>query len=69
MNAQELFKAGKLAEAISALNENLRKNPSDNKSRTFLFELLCFAGEYERVDKQLDLLEGAGKDAMLGALL
>jgi type VI secretion system protein ImpE len=69
MNAQQLFKAGKLSEAISALNENLRNDPSDNKSRTFLFELLSFAGEYDRAEKQLDLLEGASKDAMLGALL
>ncbi len=69
MNAQQLFKAGKLSEAISALNENLRNDPSDVKNRTFLFELLCFAGEYDRAEKQLDLLEGASKDAMLGALL
>jgi type VI secretion system protein ImpE len=69
MNAQQLFKAGKLSEAILALNENLRNDPSDNKSRTFLFELLSFAGEYDRAEKQLDLLEGASKDAMLGALL
>lgn len=69
MNAQQLFKAGKLSEAIPALNESLRDDPADNRSRTFLFELLCFAGEYDRAEKQLDLLEGASKDAMLGALL
>ena len=46
MNAQELFQAGKLDEAVQALGAELRDNPADAKRRTFLFELLCFAGEY-----------------------
>ncbi len=70
MNPQELFKAGKLSEAISALNETLRNSPADLKSRTFLFELLCFAGEYDRAEKQLNILEQEGnKDSFLGTLL
>jgi type VI secretion system protein ImpE len=70
MDAQQLFKAGKLSEAIPALNSQLRDNPSDVRSRTFLFELLCFAGDYERAEKQLTVLqEENAKDSMLGALL
>ena len=70
MDAQQLFKAGKLSEAIPALNALLRDKPSDVRSRTFLFELLCFAGEYERAEKQLIILqEETSKDSMLGALL
>lgn len=70
MNPQELFKAGKLSEAISALNSLLRDDPADLRNRTFLFELLCFAGEYERAEKQLGILEQEGKkDSMLGTLL
>ncbi len=61
MDAQQLFKAGKLTEAISALNAQLRDNPADLKGRTFLFELLCFAGEYDRADKQLGIIEQEGK--------
>ena len=69
MDAQHLFKAGKLTEAISALNVLLRDNPSDLKSRTFLFELLCFAGEYDRADKQLGILQEEGKqESLLGTL-
>src|SRR5579884_3982734 len=70
MDAQQLFKAGKLSEAISALNAHLRDNPGDQRSRTFLFELLCFNGEYDRAEKQLNILEEEGsKDSFLGTLL
>jgi type VI secretion system protein ImpE len=70
MDAQQLFKAGKLSEAISALNTQLRDNPADLRSRTFLFELLCFNGEYDRAEKQLNILEEEGsKDSFLGTLL
>ncbi len=70
MNPQELLKAGKLSEAISALNEILRNDPSNQKQRTFLFELLCFSGDYDRAEKQLNILEKEGsKDSFLGTLL
>jgi type VI secretion system protein ImpE len=70
MDAQQLFKAGKLTEAISALTAQLRDNPADLKSRTFLFELLCFNGDYDRAEKQLNILEEEGsKDSFLGTLL
>lgn len=69
MNAKELFQAGKLAEAIQSLGTELRGNPSDTRRRTFLFELLCFAGEYDRAEKHLDILAQGSKDAELGTLL
>jgi type VI secretion system protein ImpE len=64
VNAQELFKEGRLTEAVSALNDVLRENPTDVRSRTFLFELLCFSGAHERARKQLDAL--AVSDPELG---
>lgn len=69
MNAIELYKAGKLQEAIDALGVELRSDPTDARRRTFLFELLCFAGEYDRAEKQLDVLAGGSKDAAMGALV
>src|SRR5271169_6295141 len=69
MKAQELFQAGKLDEAVQALGAELRENPADAKRRTFLFELLCFAGEYQRAEKQLDVLASDGRAAEMGALL
>lgn len=69
MKAGELFQAGKLDEAVQALSAELRDNPTDTQRRTFLFELLCFAGAYDRAEKHLDILAQAGKDSQLGALL
>jgi len=69
VTARELFDSGKLNQAIEALSAELRDHPSDAQRRAFLFELLCFAGNWERADKQLDLLGGTDKDKRLGALL
>jgi type VI secretion system protein ImpE len=69
MTPLALYREGKLREAIKALGDELRSNPLDAKRRTFLFELLLFAGEYDRAEKQLDLLAGTGKDAAAGTLL
>lgn len=69
MNAQELFRAGKLAGAIEAAGGQLRDDPSNVRLRTFLFELLCFAGEYDRAEKQLGVLGQGDQDKELGALL
>jgi len=67
--ARELFESGKLNEAIEVLGAELREHPSDTQRRTFLFELLCFSGNWDRADKQLDILAGEDKDRRMGALL
>jgi len=69
MNARELYRAGKLKEAIAALNVEVRDNPGDVQRRTFLFELLAFAGEYDRAEKQLGVLAGGSGEAQLGTVL
>ncbi len=42
VNPKELFKAGKVREAVEALTAYVREHPSDTAQRTFLFELLVF---------------------------
>ncbi|MGH9808409.1 MAG: type VI secretion system accessory protein TagJ, partial [Terriglobia bacterium] len=69
MTAKALLQSGKLTEAIEALNVEVRDNPPDVQRRTFLFELLCFAGGYDRAEKQLKILSDAGPEAGMGALL
>jgi type VI secretion system protein ImpE len=69
MDAAELYKAGRLEEAITALGDALRSDPTDVRRRTFLFELLCFAGQYDRAERQLDVLAREDKDALVGAML
>lgn len=69
MNAQELYQAGRYDEALQALGATLRAQPTDVRARTFLFELLCFAGEFDRASKQLDIIADSSKEAGLGAFL
>ena len=69
MNAQTLYQAGRLDEAIQALAGALRDDPGNVRQRTFLFELLCFAGELDRAEKHLDVIAGASPEAEMGALL
>ena len=69
MNAQEMYQAGQLSDAIASLSAELRTNPGDAGRRTFLFELLCFAGAYDRAERQLDVIGGDGREAEMGALL
>ena len=69
MTAGQLFQAGKLDQAIQALGAELRDHPGDVQRRTFLFELLCFAGAYDRAEKHLNVLAEGNKDTQLGALL
>lgn len=66
MEAERLYKEGKLGEAIASLQEELRSNPHDVPRRTFLFELLLFQGELERARKQLDVIETADPASYLG---
>jgi len=69
MSPRELFQAGKLDEAVQALGAEVRDNPTDARRRTFLFELLCFEGQWDRAEKHLHVLADASKEAQLGAVL
>ena len=69
MSAELLFREGRLDEAIAALGDALRSDPANTRSRTFLFELLCFAGEYDRAEKHLRILGDADKEALAAGLL
>jgi type VI secretion system protein ImpE len=56
VTVSELFHAGDLTGAIAAGLEEVRAHPTDSGRRLFLAELLCFGGELERADNQLDAL-------------
>ncbi len=47
----------------------LRSFPADAQRRTFLFELLAFAGDWTRAQKQLDVLAKNGHMAEAGTML
>jgi len=67
VDAVALYRAGKLGEAIESVGAVLREDPGDVGSRTFLFELLLFAGEFERAEKQLEVVARSSSDAEVGA--
>ncbi len=69
MVAQQLFQAGQLDDAVRALGGEVRDNPTDVRRRTFLFELLCFQGAWDRAEKHLNVLADATPDAKMGAVL
>lgn len=56
MTPREHYQAGRLDEAVKAASEEVKKHPADTSRRGFLCELLCFAGDMERADKQLDAM-------------
>jgi type VI secretion system protein ImpE len=66
VEADRLFKEGKLSAAIESLQEELRSAPQDVPRRTFLFELLCFQGQFDRAWKQLEVIETADPSSYLG---
>jgi type VI secretion system protein ImpE len=67
--AKELFEAAKLDEAIEQVTNEVKADPVDTSRRTFLFELLCFAGEWERAEKQLDVIGHQSAQAELGVMI
>jgi type VI secretion system protein ImpE len=69
VNPKDLFKAGRVREAIEVLTAYLRERPSDTAQRTFLFELLCFAGEFTRAEKQLAVLSDGSLEKETGAIV
>lgn len=57
MTASDLYKAGKLQEAIDAQLQVVKSSPADHSKRLFLFELLAFAGDLDRARRQVDAIK------------
>lgn len=55
MTPQEHLKAGDPDQALKALQDLVRADPSDAKLRIFLFQLLCILGDWKRAITQLKL--------------
>ena len=62
MTAQQHLDAGDLPAAIAQVSEELRKSPADHRKRTFLFELLCCAGDLDRAGRHLDVIADESKE-------
>jgi type VI secretion system protein ImpE len=53
MGAAELLKSGEARAALEQLKQEVRKAPRDARLRTFLFQLFCVFGEWDRALNQL----------------
>jgi len=69
MNANQLLQAGQLQEAVAAANAAVKASPADVKLRSFLCELLCFQGDFDRADKLLDALAQLDTSTAVGVSL
>ncbi|HEY8462179.1 MAG TPA: type VI secretion system accessory protein TagJ [Blastocatellia bacterium] len=65
--AKELFDSGQLQAAIEEVTREVKANPTDTSRRIFLFGLLCFAGEWDRAEKQLDVIGDQDPQSDIGA--
>lgn len=69
MKAKELYHTGKLSDAIAAIIEDVKSHPTNVDYRSFLCEMLLISGQYERADKQLDLIGHQNPNFMAGVSL
>ncbi len=65
--AKQKLDAGDLDGAVQSALEIVKSSPTDITARTFLFELSCFSGDWERAEKQLDVIGQQDVNAMIGA--
>jgi type VI secretion system protein ImpE len=65
-NVKELFDAGELQAAIDELTREVKAHPADAKRRVFLFELLSFAGDWDRAERQINVIASQSIESGLG---
>lgn len=65
----ELFRAGKLDEAVEAALGLVKKNPAETNLRFQLAELSCIAGDLQRADRQLDTVSTQDPATAVGVAL
>lgn len=55
MTAEQSLRDGDLAGALTQLQQEVRQDPANAESRTFLFQLLCVLGDWDRAMTQLNV--------------
>lgn len=66
-NAKLELDKGNLTAAIESAINLVKTNPTEITARTFLFELSCFSGDWDRAEKQLDVIGHQDMNAMIGS--
>jgi type VI secretion system protein ImpE len=65
MNAEALVKSGRLTEALTALQQEIRDRPEDTRLRLFLFQLNCVLGRLDKALTQLQVVASLNAETML----
>ncbi len=65
MNAEELVRAGRLSEALAALQTEIRQTPGNPKLRLFLFQLNCVLGHWDKALNQLQVVASLNAETLL----
>lgn len=60
---------GNLSAAVESAIGLVKSNPTRYEARAFLFELSLFTGEWERADRQLDVIGHQDATAAIGSLI
>jgi type VI secretion system protein ImpE len=68
MEIKELIQAGNLAEARQRLVAAVKASPADLASRTLLFQVLCYLGEWDKADRHLEAISAQDSSRGAGAL-
>ncbi len=67
-DADELLRAGDLQGARAALIETVKRAPTDQPARLYLFQLLCLQGEWDRAQTHLRTLSSLSPEAQMLAV-
>ena len=67
--AKKQLDAGNLGAAVEAALGLVKSNPTAQSARTFLFELSCFSGDWERAERQLDVIGHQDANTAIGSLI
>lgn len=65
MTAAELIRAGRVNEALTALQGEIRQNPADGRLRVFLFQMDCVLGHWDKALTQLQVVASLNAETML----
>lgn len=68
MDAKELIKAGKLAEARKVLTEAVKTAPGNIANRTMLFQVLTCYGEWDKARRHLEAIAAQDSSRQAGVL-
>ncbi len=69
MTPYELYQQAKLDDAIELAIKGVKSKPSDVNGRLLLCDLLCLSYDFERADKQLDVISKQDPELTVGVSL